>query len=56
MKPQCIVEYNTGMKRVDLGDQLAASYPSVRRSLKWYKKFFNLYDLAVINTFPYIIP
>nr|XP_027211536.1 piggyBac transposable element-derived protein 4-like [Penaeus vannamei] len=49
MKPRCVVEYNAGMKGVDLGDQLAASYHSVR-SLKWYKLFFN-YDLAVINTF-----
>nr|XP_027215678.1 uncharacterized protein LOC113808463 [Penaeus vannamei] len=40
------------MKGVDLGDQLAASYPSVRKSLKWYNNlFFNMYDLAVINTF-----
>lgn len=52
MKPQCVLEYNAWMKGVDLGDQLAASYHSVRKSLKWYKNlFFNMYDLAVINTF-----
>lgn len=52
MKSQCVLEYNAWMKGVDLGDQLAASYPSVRKSLKWYKNlFFNMYDLAVINTF-----
>lgn len=26
LKPNCVVEYNVGMKAVDLGDQLA-SYP-----------------------------
>lgn len=50
-KPLCIIAYNDGMKGVDLGDQLANSYPSVRRSLKWYRKiFFYLYDLATVNS------
>jgi len=50
-KPECVVAYNDGMKGVDLGDQLAQSYPSVRRSLKWYKKiFFYIYDLATVNS------
>lgn len=49
-KPQCIADYNAGMKGVDLGDQLASSYPTVRRSLKWYKTvFFYLFDLAAVN-------
>ncbi|XP_063591920.1 piggyBac transposable element-derived protein 4-like [Penaeus indicus] len=34
MKPQAIIDYNDGMKGFDVGDQLAASYPAVRRSIK----------------------
>ena len=50
VKPQVVVDYNTGMKGVDLSDQLAKSYPSSRKSLKWYKKiFFFLLDMAVVN-------
>lgn len=49
-KPQCIVDHNAGMKGVGLGEQLASSYPPVRRSIKWYKKlFFYLFDLATVN-------
>ncbi|XP_047502033.1 uncharacterized protein LOC125047702 [Penaeus chinensis] len=31
MKPECVVTYINSMKSVDLGDQLAKSYPSVQR-------------------------
>ncbi|XP_042887703.1 piggyBac transposable element-derived protein 4-like [Penaeus japonicus] len=52
IKPRAIIDYNEGMKGVDVGDQLAASYPAARRSLKWYKKvFFYLFDLAMTNAF-----
>lgn len=47
-KPQCVVDYNIGMKGVDLGDQLSSSYPSIRRSLKWY----NFIYLFTYLTFP----
>ncbi|XP_042892021.1 piggyBac transposable element-derived protein 4-like [Penaeus japonicus] len=52
MKPQAIIDYNDGMKGVDVGDQLASSYPAVRRSLKWYKKvLMYLFEMAMINAF-----
>ncbi|XP_042875142.1 piggyBac transposable element-derived protein 4-like [Penaeus japonicus] len=52
IKPQAVIDYNEGMKGVDVGDQLASSYPAVRRSIKWYKKvFFYLFDMALINSF-----
>ena len=50
-KPGCIVDYNNGMKGVDLSDQVAQSYPVARKSNKWYiKLFYNLLDMAVVNT------
>ena len=49
-KPGCVVDYNNGMKGVDLSDQVAQSYPAARKSNKWYLKlFFNLLDMAIIN-------
>lgn len=52
IKPQAVIDYNEGMKGVNVGDQLASSYPAVRRSIKWYKKvFMYLFDMALINSF-----
>lgn len=52
IKPQAVIDYNEGMKGVNAGDQLASSYPAVRRSIKWYKKvFMYLFDMALINSF-----
>nr|XP_027226515.1 uncharacterized protein LOC113818522 [Penaeus vannamei] len=39
------------MKGVDNSDQLAVSYPSTRKSLKWYKVLLNLVDMTVVNAF-----
>ena len=51
-KPEAVIDYNKGMKGVDLSDQLAQSYPLSRRSPRWYKKlFFYLVDMAVVNAF-----
>lgn len=40
MKPQCVVDYNANMGAVDHSDMLLSSVASVRKSVKWYKKFF----------------
>ncbi|XP_042874431.1 piggyBac transposable element-derived protein 4-like [Penaeus japonicus] len=50
-KPHAILDYNVGMKGVDVGDQLSASYPTTRRSRVWYRKVFFLFDLAIVNAF-----
>ncbi|XP_037774856.1 piggyBac transposable element-derived protein 4-like [Penaeus monodon] len=42
-KPEVVVDYNNGMKGVDFSDQLAQSYPSTKKTVKWYKKFFFTY-------------
>ncbi|XP_069982319.1 piggyBac transposable element-derived protein 4-like [Penaeus vannamei] len=49
-KPQVVVDYNVGMKGVDLADQLAASYSTTRRTNKWYQNvFYHLLDMAVLE-------
>ena len=51
-KPSVIVAYNNGMKGVDLSDQLAQSYPTPRKTVKWYQKlFFNFLDMTVVNAY-----
>ena len=59
-KPMCVIEYNEGMKGVDLADQLhasshihvASSHRSVRKSIKLYKKlFFYLLDVCLVNSY-----
>ncbi|XP_027212395.1 piggyBac transposable element-derived protein 4 [Penaeus vannamei] len=47
-KPEVVVSYNNGIKGVDLSDQLARSYPSARKTIKWHK-IFNLLDMTVVN-------
>ena len=49
-KPLVVVDYNKGMKGVDLSDQMATSYASRRKCRKWYHNlFFRLVDTAVVN-------
>ena len=49
-KPGCVVDYNVGMKGVDLSDQVAQSYPAARKTNKWYiNLFYNLLDMAIVN-------
>lgn len=38
IKPQCIVDYNTGKAGIDLSDQLSSYSTCVRKSLRWYHK------------------
>ena len=52
IKPACVQQYNTYMGGVDTSDHLAQSYPTPRKTLKWYiKVFYNLLDLSVVNSF-----
>lgn len=51
MKPVCVQEYNFNMGSVDRSDMMLSYVESVRRTQKWYKKFFlHLIDLAVLNS------
>jgi len=51
-KPKCIVDYNLSMGAVDKCDMVVSSIKSIRKSIKWYKKyFFHLLDIAVWNSY-----
>lgn len=50
-KPDCIVSYNKAKKGVDLSDQLAGYYCSVRKTIKWYRKIALelIFGTSVVN-------
>lgn len=48
MKQQAVIDYNQGMKEVDVGDQMASYYPSV---VQMVQESFYLFDLALTNAF-----
>ena len=51
-KPVLIDTYNKNMNGVDIMDQYGASYPFIRKTLKWWRKvFFWLLDTTVINSY-----
>ncbi|XP_068081806.1 piggyBac transposable element-derived protein 4-like [Anabrus simplex] len=50
LKPNMVVDYNSGMGGVDSHDQRLASYPLMRRYAKGYKKiYFYVFDMAMQN-------
>lgn len=51
-KPSAIEEYNKYMGGVDKMDQLLSYYGFSRRTFRWWRKaFFNLFDMAIINSY-----
>lgn len=38
MKPQAVLDYNRNKRGVDSSDQFSSYYPSLRKTLRWYKK------------------
>ncbi|ROT77541.1 PiggyBac transposable element-derived protein 4 [Penaeus vannamei] len=56
-KPSVVVDYNNSMKGFEFGDQMASYYQMSRHSKAWYRKiFFYLFDLAIVNAWPSIVP
>ncbi|KAJ4437804.1 hypothetical protein ANN_13742 [Periplaneta americana] len=50
-KPDIIHEYNMNMGGVDLADQVTQAYPSMRKTIKWYKKLFlRIMDITLYNS------
>lgn len=50
MKPLCVKEYNENRGLVDKYDMQISFSECIRRSIKWYKKFFfHLVDLTIYN-------
>jgi hypothetical protein len=51
-KPKPVLDYQDGMKGVDLQDQVMALFLIMRRTVKGYRKlFFYLLDICVFNSF-----
>ena len=51
-KPKCVADYNALMGAVDKIDMISSSLRCVRKSTKWYKKyFFHLLDIAIYNAY-----
>ena len=49
-KPKCVSDYNCYMGAVDKTDMMLSSIESVRKSVKWYKKFFfHMVDLVLLK-------
>ena len=42
-KPNSILDYNNNMGLVDKSDMMMSFNGTVRKSVKWYKKFFSIY-------------
>ena len=50
-KSNLIHEYNKNMGGVDLVDQVTQAYPSMRKTIKWYKKLFlHILDITIYNS------
>lgn len=51
-KPNCIITYNKNMGAIDKTDMQLSFAECLRKSVKWYKKFFfHLLDLASLNAY-----
>ncbi|KAK2575766.1 hypothetical protein KPH14_003655 [Odynerus spinipes] len=52
LKPTIVVDYNRTMGAVDKTDMVLNAINTVRKTLKWYKKFFfHMLDLSIYNTY-----
>ena len=52
MKPATVLVYNSAMGALDDMDKIIRPYQSLRKTLKWYKKFaFHLIDVCIYNSF-----
>jgi hypothetical protein len=50
-KPDCVMAYNSNMGAVDRSDMMLSSIECVRKSLKWYRKFFlHMIDITLLNS------
>ncbi len=49
MKTECVTDYNIYMRLVNKLDAMFSSIDCVRKTLKWYKKFFHLLDITMLN-------
>ena len=51
-KPECIVHYNENMNFIDKADMQISFVEYIRKTVKWYRKFFfHLLDLSTLNAY-----
>lgn len=50
-KPQCVVTYNQGMGRVDISDQMSATYRSVRKYIKWCIFIYLIWQCSTLSSY-----
>lgn len=51
-KPKCVLEYNKKMGLVDKVDMQLSFSESIRKTMKWNKKFFfHMLDMSLLNAF-----
>ena len=56
-KPNCIIDYNKYMGGVDLGDHRIYHVSAERPTRRYWKKiFFNLVDMALLNSYELSVP
>lgn len=47
LKPHSVVEYNRNVGVVETGDSILHDYPTLRKTVNWYKKlFWGLLDIS----------
>ena len=52
LKPDVVVDYNENMRLVDKADSQTSEVECMRKSVKWYKKFFlHLIDITMLNAY-----
>ena len=50
MKPNIIRDYNEGMSRIDLADQMVSYYESLRKTTRWYKNIaLHIFYIFLFN-------
>ncbi|KAJ8896165.1 hypothetical protein PR048_001508 [Dryococelus australis] len=52
MKPTAVIDYNTKIRGVDVGDQIISKFHVMRRYSKAYRKiFFYVVDMMLLNSY-----
>lgn len=50
-QPKAIDEYNHYMNGMDQSDQILAKTSALRKCMQWWKTFFHMIDIAIVNSY-----
>ena len=50
-KPSFVNAYNCSMHCVDVADQLTVLYSFVRKTQKWWRMFFYMTEVSIVNSY-----